>query len=184
MIGSIVGAAAGVAGGIIGGISASKARKKANKVLDQQEKDNEQWYKRKSGEDYTQSAEAQSALNRAREMADEQYKRAAGAAAVGGGTEESVALAKQGANDMVSDTMEGIATNATARKDAAEQQYLQKKENIANQRVSIYTQQAASAAQAGSQAMSAGMGVVGADMQSYLSNGKGLFETMFKKKGA
>ena len=46
-----------------------------------------------------------------------------------------------------------------------------------------YYAQAAQAAQtAASAGMQAGMGVVGADMQAKLNNGKGLFEGLFKKK--
>ena len=47
MIGAIVGAASSLASGIAGGIKARKAAKKANKILDQQAKDNEDWYNRR-----------------------------------------------------------------------------------------------------------------------------------------
>lgn len=182
MIGAAIGAAAGLASSIIGGIGASKARKKANKILDKQEKDNEAWYLRKSNEDYTQSAEAQAALSRAREMTNDLYKRAAGASAVSGATDESVAQQKAANNAAIADTATNIAAQGTAQKNAVESQYLNTKSNLANQRISIYNQQAASNAQAGSAGMSAGMGVIGADMKSYLRNGKGLFESLFGKK--
>lgn len=181
MIGAAIGAAAGLASSIIGGIGASKARKKVNKILDKQEKDNEAWYLRKSNEDYTQSAEAQAALSRAREMTNDLYKRAAGASAVSGATDESVAQQKAANNAAIADTATNIAAQGTAQKNAVESQYLNTKSNLANQRIS-YNQQAASNAQAGSAGMSAGMGVIGADMQSYLRNGKGLFESLFGKK--
>ena len=174
MIGSIVGAASSLASGIAGGIKARKAARKANAVLDKQAKENEDWFNRRYNEDYTQSAEAQAALTKARELADEQYRKASGTAAVVGATDESVAQAKKAAAS-------GIATNATARKDAVESQYLNTKNNISNQRLSIYNQQAANATQAANQGLQAGMGLVGADAQAYLDKGKGLFESIFKK---
>lgn len=183
MIGAAIGAVAGLAGSIIGGIKASKAAKKAQKALDKAEKDNQDWYNRRYNEDYMQSAEAQSALSKAREYAMEQYKNARGAAAVGGATDESVAQQKA-ANKMMGDVTSGIAANATARKDAVEQQYLSTKSNLNNQRVSMYTGQAQANTQAASQAMGAGMGMIGADMQSHLNNGKGMFETLFNRSAS
>ena len=81
--------------------------------------------------------------------------------------------------EVISDTASGIATNATARKDAVESQYLNTKNNISNQRLSIYNQQAANATQAANQGMQAGMNLVGADMQSHLDTSKGLFGNLW-----
>ena len=63
-----------------------------------------------------------------------------------------------------------------------ESQYLNTKNNISNQRLSIYNQQAANATQAANQGLQAGMGLVGADAQAHLDKGKGLFESIFKSK--
>lgn len=182
MIGAALGAASGLAGSIFGGIRARKAVKKAQKVLDRADKDNQDWYNRRYNEDYTQSAEAQSALNKAREYAMEQYKNAKGASVVSGATDESVAQQKAVANKMMADATSDIASNATARKDAVEQQYLSTKNNLNNQRISMYSGQAQANTLAASQAMGAGMGMIGADMQSHLDYGKGLFESFFKRK--
>ena len=181
MIGAIVGAASSLASGIAGGIKARKAAKKANKILDQQAKDNEDWYNRRYNEDYIQSAEAQAALTRARELANEQFSKVAGQAAVTGATDEAVAQAKQGANEVLADTASALGQQATARRDAVESQYLATKNNIANQRLSIYNQQAANATQAANQGLSAGMGLAGADISSILGQGKGLFESLFNR---
>lgn len=184
MIGAAIGAAAGLAGSIFGGIKAQKAAKKARKALDKADRENQEWYNRRYNEDYTQSAEAQAALTKARDYAMEQYKNAKGAAAVGGATDESVAQQKAAANQMLTDATSNIAANATARKDAVEQQYLSTKNDINNQRISIYNNQAQAATNAASQAMGAGMGMLGADLQSHLNNGKGMFESLFKKKAS
>lgn len=183
MIGAIVGAAGAIAGGLIGRRKARKARKKAQRVLDQQKRDNENWYDMRYNEDYTQSATAQSMLNRARQYAEEQYKRAAGAAKVGGATTESVATAQQAGNRMIGDVMGQIAAQGEANRSAVESQYMQNKENIANQQANIYLGAAQASTEAANQMFGAGMGLAGADMQSYLENGQGLFESLFKKKG-
>lgn len=170
-----------MASGIAGGIKARKAAKKANAVLDKQARENEDWYNRKYNEDYTQSAEARAALSKAREMVSEQYTRAAGSSAVMGGTEEAEAQAKKAANEVLSDTAGAIASNATARKEAIESQYLNTKNNIGSQRMSIYNQQAVNATNAANQGLQAGMNMVGADMQAHLDTGKGLFGNLFNK---
>ena len=94
MIGAAIGAATGLAGSIFGGIKARKAAKRARKALDKADRENQEWYNRRYNEDYTQSAEAQAALTKARDYAMEQYRNARGAAAVGGATDESVAQQK------------------------------------------------------------------------------------------
>ena len=184
MIGAIVGAAAGLASSIWGGIKARQAAKKAEAQLQQQKIDNENWYRRRYNEDFTQTAEAQSLLNRAREEAQRQMQAARGTAAVMGGTGESVAAAQENANRLVSDTMSGVAANATARKDAVESQYLNTKNSIGNQYYNLYAQQAGNATNAASAGMQAGMGLVGADAASHLQTGRGLFANLFGKKPA
>ena len=181
MIGAIIGAAGGLASSIWGGVQASKAAKKANDELAAQRQRNEDWYRRRYNEDYTQSAEAQAAMTKARELAQEQMKAARGVAAVMGGTEAGVAAQQQAANKMLSDTMSGIAQNATARKDAVESQYLQTENALSQQQQQVYNQQAANSTAAANQGMAAGMSLLGADAQSHLEYGKGLFSDLWKK---
>lgn len=181
MIGAIIGAAGGLASSIWGGAQAKKAAKDANNELADQRKKNEDWYRRRYNEDYTQSAEAQAAMTRARELAREQMQAARGTAAVMGGTEAGIAAAQGAANDMLADTMSGIAQNATARKDAVESQYLQTENALSQQQQNVYNQQAANSTAAANQGMAAGMSLLGADAQSHLEYGKGLFSDLWKK---
>ena len=184
MIGAIIGAAGSVASSIIGGVQAKKAAEKANNELQAQRQKNEDWYRRRYNEDYTQSAEAQAAMTKARELAQEQMKAARGTAAVMGGTEAGVAAQQAAANKMLSDTMSGIAAQGTARKDAVESQYLQTEAALSQQQQNVYNQQAANATAAANAGMQAGMSLLGADAQSYMDRGKGLFGEMWlKNKG-
>lgn len=154
-----IGAGLGIAGSIgpaiFGGSKASKAAKQANKLIEQQQKDNQAWYDRRYNEDYSQTAEAQNLMNYAREQAEKLFRRAEGAAAVTGATEESVARAKRDANEMLSQTASNIAAQGTARKDAIEQQYLNTKNGLTQQQVANLQQKAQNISAAAGQASSA-----------------------------
>ena len=154
-IGAGLGIAGSIGSAIFGGSAASKAAKQANKLIQQQQRDNQAWYDRRYNEDYSQTAEAQNLMNYAREQAEKQFRRAEGAAAVTGATEESVARAKRDANEMLSQTASNIAAQGTARKDAIEQQYLNTKNGLTQQQVQNLQQKAQNISAAAGQASSA-----------------------------
>lgn len=153
-IGAGLGIAGSVGSAIFGGSKASKAANQANKLIEQQQTDNQKWYDRRYNEDYSQTAEAQNLMNFARNEAEKQFRRAEGAAAVAGGTEESVARAKRDANEMLSQTASNIAAQGTARKDAIEQQYLNTKNSLTQQQVQNLQQKAQNISAAAGQASS------------------------------
>lgn len=154
-IGAGLGVAGSIGSAIFGGSKASKAARQANKLIEQQQKDNQAWFDRRYNEDYSQTAEAQNLLNYAREQAERQYRRAEGAAAVAGATDESVARAKQSANEMLAQTASNIAAQGTARKDAIEQQYLNTKNSLTQQQVANLQQKAQNISAASGQAAGA-----------------------------
>lgn len=130
MIGSLIGAGLSAVGSIFGGISASKAMKKVKKNLQAQKQANQDWYDRRYNEDATQRADAQRILTKTEESIKNRNRQAAGAQAVMGGTEESVAAAKAANNQALADATSQIAVNAEARKDQIEQTYQQKDAQI------------------------------------------------------
>lgn len=130
MIGSLVGAGLSAVGSIFGGISASKAMKKVKKNLQAQQQANKDWYDRRYNEDATQRADAQRILTKTGESIRNRNQQAAGAQAVMGGTEESVAAAKAANNQALADATSQIAVNAEARKDRIEQTYQQRDAQI------------------------------------------------------
>lgn len=154
-IGSGLGMAGSIGSAIIGGVNASKAAKEANRLIERQQRDNQAWFDRRYNEDYSQTAEAQNLMNYAREQAEKQYRRAEGAAAVAGATDESVAMAKRDANEMLSQTASNIAAQGTARKDAIEQQYMNTKNSLTQQQVANLQQKAQNISAAAGQASSA-----------------------------
>lgn len=130
MIGSLIGAGLSAVGSIFGGISASKAMKKVKNNLENQKRENQDWYDRRYNEDATQRADAQRILSKTEESIRNRNRQAAGSAAVMGGTEESVAAAKAANNAALADATATIAANADARKDQIEAQYQQKKAQV------------------------------------------------------
>lgn len=129
----LIGTAIGAAGSIFGGISASKAMRKVKANVEAQKKANQDWFDRRYNEDATQRADAQRILTMTEESIKNRNKAAAGAQAVMGGTEESVAATKAANSKALSDATSQIAVNAEQRKDSIEQQYQQRDADLTNQ---------------------------------------------------
>jgi len=182
MWGAIAGAALSAASSIGGAIAAKKQAKKAKAELDQQRRENEDWYNRRYNEDYTQTAEAQRALTLARDEAQRQLAAARGRQAVMGATDESVAAAQEAVNDGLADTMSQIAAQGTARKDAIDSSYRTTRSNLANQYMQLYNNRAAAVSQAAGNAAQGFMDFAAADLSSHLKTNKGIFAKRFDKK--
>ena len=121
----LIGSAIGAAGSIFGGISASKAMKKMKRNVEAQRQKNQNWYDRRYNEDATQRADAQRILTQTEDSIKQRNRASAGSSAVMGGTDESVAAAKQANNQALADATSSIAANADARKDNIESTYMQ-----------------------------------------------------------
>lgn len=144
IIGSAIGGALGIGGSIFGGISASRAMKKVKKNLEGQMKENQNWYDRRYNEDATQRADAQRILTMTNENIRQRNQSAAGAQAVMGGTEESVAAARAANNQAIAEAASQIAVNGGRRKDQIESQYMQTKAEL-NERLNNVEQAKAGA---------------------------------------
>lgn len=147
-IGSIVGAGMTAAASIYGGAQNAKAYKEVLGNINQQKQDNQDWYDRRYNEDATQRADAQRLLTMTEESIKNRNRQAAGAAAVMGGTEESVAAAKAANNQALADTMSQINAQADARKDQIEQTYQSNKVAIDNKINDMTLKKAEATAQA------------------------------------
>ena len=156
-----IGAAVGAAGSIFGGISAARAAKKMQQNIEAQQKANQDWYNRRYNEDATQRADAQRLLTMTEERIRNRNQQVAGAAAVMGGTEESVAAAKEANNKALSDTMSAINAAADARKDQIEQQYQQRDADLINQLNEIEQNKAQAISQAVQGVTGAANGIMG-----------------------
>lgn len=148
MIGSLIGGALKLGGSIFGGISASKAMKKVQKNLENQQRENQDWYDRRYNEDATQRADAQRILAITEQNIRNRNRQAAGTAAVMGGTDESVAATKAANASAMADAASQIAIAGDQRKDSIEQQYMATKASLNDKLNEIEKQKANAISQA------------------------------------
>ena len=162
-IAAAIGAVGGIASSLIGGAAASDAARAAERRQRQMEAKENAWYTRRYNEDYIDTAAGQNLVRRAKEYAKEQWKKAAGAQAVAGGTDAATQMAKDAGNKMVGDTIANIAATDQSRKAQvdnmhrqAEQQFAQMDMNREMQRAQNITNAAQNASNA---IMSAGAAI-------------------------
>ena len=166
MLGSLIGAGLGVASSIFGGISARKARRKQERMLAQQEKENQAWYDRKYNEDPTKRADTVRLLTQMQEQIKNRNKAARGRQAVMGGTEDSTTAVKEANNKTLVDTTSQIVAANESRKDAIEGQYQARKDAIQNKRMGLEAEKAA-----GTASVAAGVAGTAANIASTIDSG-------------
>lgn len=168
MLGSLIGAGLGVASSIFGGISARKARRKQERMLAQQEQENQAWYDRKYNEDPTKRADTVRLLTQMQEQIKNRNKAAKGRQAVMGGTEDSTTAVKEANNKTLADTTSQIVAANESRKDAIEGQYQARKDAIQNKRMGLEAEKAADTA-----SVAAGVAGTAANIASTIDGGLG-----------
>lgn len=167
MVGAAIGTAAQVGASIYGAIKSSQANKKAMDILKAQKDENKKWYEERMGEDYLQRADVQNVLRKQRELLGEQYKRARATNVVAGGTDESLAMQQEAANEVLGDTMGNIAAQAESYKEGVENQYRTTDAALAQQEMGIHQAKAQNIATAAGQVGKAVSGLVsGAGMDA------------------
>ena len=130
MLGGIIGGAVGALGGIFGGISKNKMLKRMRNMINEQKRENQDWYDRRYNEDATQRADAQAILTQTADMIKRRNQQSAGTQAVMGGTEESAAAAKEANAKALSDATSQIAVAGAQRKDQIEGQYRERQQQL------------------------------------------------------
>lgn len=169
MLGAItagLGLATSVGGSIWGAIESSKAGQKTRDLITQQKDENKKWYEQQMNEDYLQRSDAQNVLRKQRELLNEQYRRARATNLVAGGTDESLAMQQQAANETMGETMASIAANASAHKDNVDAQYRELDSALDQQMAQSYGQQSQNIASAAGQLTQAGASMMSAGMQA------------------
>lgn len=166
MLGSLIGAGLGVASSIFGGISARKARRKQERMLAQQEQENQAWYDRKYNEDPTKRADTVRLLTQMQEHIKNRNKAAKGRQAVMGGTEDSTTAVKEANNKTLADTTSQIVAANESRKDAIEGQYQARKDAIQNKRMGLEAEKAA-----GTASVAAGVAGTAANIAATIDGG-------------
>lgn len=172
MVGAIAGAAIQAGSSIYGAIKSSQANKRAQDLIQSQKDENRKWYEQRMAEDYTQRADVQNVLRKQRDMLSEQYKRARATNIVAGGTDESLAMQQQAANEVLGDTMGNIAAQSEAYKEGVENQYRAQEAALTQQQVGVHQQQAAQIAAAAAQMGKAVGGLVSGGLDAVGAEGK------------
>lgn len=168
MIGALIGAGLGLASSIAGGIANRKVRKKQEQMIAQQQRENQAWYDRKYNEDPTKRADTVRLLTQMQEQIKNRNKAAKGRQAVMGGTEDSTTAVKEANNKTLADTTSQIVAANDARKDNIEQQYMNRKNQLQTQQMSIDAEKAADTANA-----VAGVAGTAANIAASLDSGAG-----------
>ena len=136
-------------GSILGGIFGAKSASKQRKMLEAEKKKNEQWYNRRYNEVGTERADAQAALTAMREAQRERSAAARGASAVMGSSAESAAAEKAAQNKAMASTIATINAANESRKDAIENQYMNRDASLTAQQLDAEQRKAQAIAQAG-----------------------------------
>lgn len=129
----ILSAALGIGGSLLGSLGKQDAIDEKQHGINVMRRENKDWYNRKYNEDPTQRADAQRLLARTEEILKKRTKAAEGRKAVMGGTEESVAAEKEANGKVLADVTSQIAAANEARKDAIENQYINRKNKLDEQ---------------------------------------------------
>lgn len=166
LVTSLIGAAGALGSAIYGAIKSSKANNKARALIQQQRDENKRWYDTKMNQDYTLRADVQRAINKQRELLDENMKRMRAAGIVGGASDGAVAMAKESANKATAEATADIAAAGANYKDQVEAQARATDAALNQQQAQSYQQQAAQAAQAASQGVNAGVNLVGIGLKT------------------
>lgn len=154
----ILGAAAlagGIASSLFGAKKAKKAARRAKAENTYRTNAEKAWYDKNYNTDYLDTKAGQNLMRRAKEVQDEYVRKADGAAAVGGGTAASVAMAKEAANKAMGDTIANVAAQDTARKQHVEDAHLQNTQQLSRERQQIEQQKAQSTSDAAQNASNA-----------------------------
>ena len=161
--------AGSVGSSLFGANKAKKAARQAQKENTYRSNAEKAWYDKEYNTDYLDTKAGQNLMRRAQEVQHEYIRKADGAAAVGGGTAASVAMAKEAANKTIGDTVANIAAQDTSRKQHVADTHLQNTQQLSRERQQIEQQKAqatSDAAQNMSNAlMSAGVNQLGSQLE-------------------
>lgn len=172
MVTAAVSAGLALGSAIYGGLKSAAANERARQLIAKQRYENKRWYDTKMAQDYTMRTDAQAAINRARQNLEEWNKRIRKTGVVSGATNEAVAMQKEAANKTISDVYTDLGAQGSESKDRAEAQYRAQDSALNQQQIQNYQQQAAQTAQAASQAVSAGINVVGNSLAMQTGGGR------------
>lgn len=144
---AIASLAASVGSSLFGSMQAKKDAQREQEALRQKEARDAARAAELKNVSEVDTARGQNIIRIAKDARDEAVKNAQGAAAVGGATDASVAMAKEAGNKMISEATAQLAAGDTARQDAARQMEATADANNAAAQMQIDAQRAAATQQ-------------------------------------
>ena len=168
MIGALIGAGISLASSIAGGIANRNARRKQQRMIAQQQRENQAWYDRRYNADPTKRADTVRLLTQMQEQIKNRNKAAKGRQAVMGGTEDSTTAVKEANNKTLADTTSQIVAANESRRDNIEQQYMARKNQLTNQQMGLEAEKSADTANT-----VAGVAGTAANIAATLDSGSG-----------
>lgn len=158
-----VGALGGLVSSIIGGRKAAKAAEAQEKALQEQKNAEKEWYARNYYQNYMDSTEAKAAIKRVNDTLARQNEQARASAVISGATPEAVQATQEAGNETLSDTMAGLASQGTARRQQVDAQHIQNQANLSAQEQAL----AAQKQQGNMNLLNSGTGLIGSALSLY-----------------
>lgn len=137
-IATAIGAGVGLLSSVIGGAASARAARKAQEEQRKREAQENAWYTRRYNEDYIDTAAGQNLVRRAKQAANEIWKRELGRMIVGGGTEAAGAMAKEQGNKLVGETIASVAATDQAGKRQLDDMHQRNQQQFANDRIQTH----------------------------------------------
>lgn len=166
--------AGSVASSLFGANKAKKAARRAQAENRYRTNAEKAWFDKEFNTDYLDTKAGQNLMRKAQEVQDNYVRKADGAAAVGGGTAASTAMAKEAANKAMGDTIANVAAQDTARKQQVSDQHQQNVSQLSRERQQIEENKAQATTQAAQNMSNALMQAGVNQLGSQLEGGKGL----------
>ena len=163
MVESLLGLGLTGVGSLVQGVLSARRANQATATLESAHQRRQNWYAQAKAGDYINRTDAQSALAKQRDLLNEQYRQARATNIVSGGSEASLALQKQLANQSLAQTTSSIASSADNYKDSIDSQRIADDATHARQMATIQDSQSQRMAQAGGILQQAGAGLIADD---------------------
>lgn len=168
-------------GSIMASGSARRERNRQKAYLDRKEKQENDEYSRYSNMDWTQSAAAQNTLRKGSKQFKDAIAGARARKALGMGDDHEVDQMISGANEAMGNAIADITEQGEARAEQMRAQHKATLNQIDAARNNMQAQAAQAKIDSWNQVSNIGSQIAMNDIQSYLTSGKGMFETAFGK---
>lgn len=157
------GAILGTLGRLYGDYKSGQERQKAQDALSSWYANTQNTLNGQLSSDYTSRGDFRSIFQKQRNLLSESYKRARAVNAVAGGSDSSLAMMQNNANNAVAETMGAIASQADNYKNGVQNQLLNANQQYAQGLQSIHNANANQIAQSASDVVKAGGAMVASD---------------------